>query len=112
MTNRIMRQPLTRRPSKMRLSTNLESGRSIAISALTFLVSDAVRLERFLSITGLGPQNLRKAAEGPGFYSSVLEYILADEPLLVAFAAKEGLAPERVQRAHETLGGRPPSNDL
>ena len=111
MKNPIMRQTLTRRPSKMGLSTSPDSGRSIAISALTFLASDAARLERFLSITGLGPDNLRQAAEGPGFYRSVLEYMLADEPLLLAFATQEGLEPERVGRACEALGGRPPSND-
>jgi hypothetical protein len=111
MKNPIMRQPLTRRLPKARLSTSLDLGQSIAVMALTFLASDAGRLERFLSITGLGPGNLRKAAEAPGFYRSVLEYICADEPLLLAFAAREALEPEQVARACEALGGRPPASD-
>jgi hypothetical protein len=102
-----MRQPLMRHPSKMRLSTSPDMGRSIAISAVTFLASDAGRLDKFLSITGLGPHSLRKAADEAGFFSAVLEYMLADEALLVAFAVEAGLEPELVARAQETLACRP-----
>ena len=63
----------------------------MAVSALTFLAADAERLRRFLDITGLGPHNLRSAAEDPAFYGSVLEYLVADEQLLVRFAADAGL---------------------
>ena len=106
-----MRHPLMRRATNMRLSTSPDSSRSLAISALTFLAADSGRLEKFLSVTGLGPHSLRKAADDPGFYSSILDYILADEPLLVAFAADADLAPDVVERAHQALGGPRPSRD-
>ena len=106
-----MRHPLMPRRSNARLSTSLDSGRSIAISALTFLASDTERLERFLSITGLGPHNLRKAAGDPGFYISVLDYLRADEQLLVRFATDAGLEPEAVARAHQALCGPPHSGE-
>jgi hypothetical protein len=77
----------------------------MAIAALGFLAADHKRLEKFLSVTGLGPQNLRGAAADPGFYGSVLDYLLADEPLLLAFAAEAGLKPEGVARAHQALIG-------
>jgi hypothetical protein len=96
------------RPSKTGLSTDRAAGRSMAVAALTFLAADSDRLERFLSITGLGSHNLRGAAAGPGFYGSILGYLVADEPLLVRFAAEAGVAPEEVVRALEGLEGRPP----
>jgi len=91
---------------KSRLSTSPESGKALAITALTFLAADGPRLEKFLSVTGLGPHNLRGAAADPGFYGSVLGYLVADEPLLIAFAAAAGLAPEDVTRALQALDGR------
>ena len=94
-----------RHSSNARQSISPEFGRSLAASALGFLVVDAERLQRFLDLTGLGPQNLREAAEDPAFHGSVLEYILADERLLLRFAADSGLGPETVALAHQALCG-------
>ena len=94
-----------RHPTKSRPSTSPDS---MAISALAFLGSDAERLERFLSVTGLGPHNLRGAAADPGFCGSVLDYVLADEPLLLAFAANSGVEPGEVALVRERLNGRRP----
>jgi len=96
-----------RRASKAGLSTDRAAGESLAVSALAFLAADGDRLERFLAVTGLGPQNLRGAAADPGFYGSVLGYLVADEPLLLEFAAQAGRRPEEVVRALERLEGRP-----
>ncbi len=96
-----------RRPSKTGLSTDRTAGESMAISALSYLASDGQRLGRFLSVTGLGPANLRAAAASPGFYGSVLAYLVANEPLLVEFAAEAGLTPEEIVRAQELLEGPP-----
>ena len=78
----------------------------MAISALSFLATDSQRLERFLSVTGLGPMTLRAAAESPGFYGSILGYLAANEPLLVTFAAEAGYTPEEIVRAQAALDGR------
>jgi Protein of unknown function (DUF3572) len=94
-----------RRPWKKGLSTDRTAGESMAVSALSFLAIDRERLERFLSVTGLGPDNLRAAAAGPGFYGSILAYLVADEPLLVAFAAESGFAPEEIVRVLARLEG-------
>ena len=88
-----------------RQSTTLESARSLAVSALSFIAADSDRLSRFLELTGLGPDNLRTAAADPAFLSSVLDYLVADEELLIAFAADAGLKPEAVARAHHILSG-------
>ena len=94
-----------RDPTIARLSASPDSAQSTAVAALTFLASDRERRERFLSVTGLGPHNLRGAAADPGFFASVLDYLLADEPLLLAFAAEAGLRPDDIARAHQALGG-------
>jgi hypothetical protein len=97
--------------SKAMQSAKTDFGRSVAVSALSFLGADAERLRRFLDVTGLGPHNLRGAAADPAFYGSVLEYLVADEQLLVRFAADAGLEPEAVARAHQALCGPPPSGE-
>ena len=96
-----------RAPSKARLSTDRATGEAIAISALRFLAADRDRLERFLSVTGLGPHSLRPAAADPGFCDAVLGYLATDEALLLAFAAASGLSAEELSRALRALDARP-----
>ena len=91
--------------SKARQSVSPELGQSLAASVLAFLAADPERLDRFLSLTGLGPHNLRDAAEDPAFHASVLEYMLGDEELLLRFAADSDLGPEKVELAHHALSG-------
>jgi hypothetical protein len=84
-------------------SASSESAQSLAVTALTFIAVDPDRLNRFLGITGLGPDNLRTAAADPAFLGSVLDYLVGNEKLLVEFAADAGLRPEAVAPAHEAL---------
>jgi hypothetical protein len=77
----------------------------IALQALTFLASETERLERFLALTGLGPDDVRARASEPDFLVGVLDHVLADEPLLLAFCAEAGLAPEIPARARARLAG-------
>jgi hypothetical protein len=95
--------------SRRRAPPRSDFGQTTAIAALGFLAAEPERLDRFLSITGLGPQNLREAAADPGFFVSVLDYLAGDEKLLVSFAAEQGFAPEAVLRARDSLGGAPPA---
>jgi Protein of unknown function (DUF3572) len=94
-----------RHSSKAQQSVSPEYGRSLAGSALAFVAADADRLQRFLDLTGLGPQSLREAAEDPAFHGAVLEYVLADEELLLRFASDSELKPETVALAHRALCG-------
>ena len=88
-----------------RQSANPDLARALAVRALAFIASDPDRLERFLSLTGLGPHNLRNAAADPAFLSSVLDYLVSDEELLLAFAGDAGFRPELIAQAHQVLGG-------
>ena len=90
---------------KSRQSTSADSARSLAVGVLGFIAADSDRLNRFLSLTGLGPDNLRTAAADPAFLGSVLDYLVGDEDLLVEFAAEARVKPEAIARAHAALRG-------
>ena len=85
------------------LSARAERATETAIEALAWLAADETRLERFLALSGLGPQNLRKAAAEPRFLSAILDYLASNEPLLLEFAGDSGQSPEDVARAHAAL---------
>jgi len=78
----------------------------LAILALSFIASEPDRLERFLALTGLGPETVRSAAGQPGFLAAVLDHVAADEGLLRAFAAENDLDPAQVAMAHAMLSRR------
>ena len=80
-----------------------EAAESMAIEVLGFLAEDSSRLSRFLALSGLGRENLRAAAEDPGFLAAVLDHLASDEATLVAFAAKSGHEPAAIVRAREVL---------
>ena len=76
---------------------------SIAIESLTFLAGNPARLDRFLALSGLEPDNLRAAAGEPGFLAGVLEHLASDESLLLAFAANARRAPATIAKARDIL---------
>ena len=85
-----------------------ERAGALALQGLTFLAGDPQRLERFLSLTGMGPDEIRAAAVTPEFQAAVLEHLLSDESLLLVFAAESGVAPELIAPAHALLAGSRP----
>jgi hypothetical protein len=91
----------------MKLGSSLtqDAAEALAIQALTFIAGDGERLGRFLAITGIGPAQIRAAAQEPGFLVGVLSYLAGDERLLSAFAAETGLDPSHVGKALVALGG-------
>ncbi|MGH6934665.1 MAG: DUF3572 domain-containing protein [Methylocella sp.] len=82
---------------------------SIAIEGLSFLAGNPARLDRFLALSGLGPNNLRAAAAEPGFLAAILDHLASDESLLLAFAANTGHVPATIAKAREILS--PPAEE-
>jgi len=76
---------------------------SIGVSALLFLAGDTDRLVRFLTLTGLGPAELREKARSPQILAAVLEHLLQDESLLLVFCASDGVPPEDIAPARRVL---------
>jgi hypothetical protein len=68
----------------------LDDAERIAIAALGFVASDPKLLPRFLALTGIEAQSIRKAADEPGFLAGVLDFVMAHEPTLVAFMEASG----------------------
>jgi hypothetical protein len=83
-----------------------EGAEALAIQALTFLADEVDRLGRFLAATGIGGEEIRRAAREPAFLAGVLEYLLSDETLLLSFSTKASIDPADVARAHAALAGQ------
>lgn len=77
----------------------------LAINALSFLASEPERLGRFLAISGIGPDTLRKGAADPHFLAGVVDYLLSDETLLFLFAESQGIGVDEPQKARAALPG-------
>jgi hypothetical protein len=84
-----------------------EVAEGLAIQALSYIAGDPERLERFVSITGVEPDQIRAAAGEPGFLAGVLAYLASDEQLAGAFTAEAAIGPADIARAHHALGGEP-----
>jgi len=100
-----MENRLGGRGVKFKTLLSRKDGEELAVAALGFLASEPDRLDRFLALSGLGPDNLRAAAADPGFLAAVLDYLLGDEPVLLAFAAEHGVPPERVAAVRAAMDG-------
>lgn len=84
-----------------------EMAETTALRMLAFLAADEQRLEDFLRITGLAPQDLRRLAAEPQFLAGVTDHVLADQSLLLTFCAEADLNAEDVVRARQHLPGAP-----
>ncbi len=82
--------------------------RAIAIEALGNLAADPEKLSGFLALAGIGPENLRQAAQGPTFLHAVLDYACSDEALLRELAAAANRRPEQLDQARQMLAGPQP----
>jgi hypothetical protein len=83
-----------------------ESAQALAIEVLAYLASDPTSLERFMSLSGLDVDDLRRAAAEPGFFVGVLDFLSSDEALLLSFAANAGRDPAAIERARQILAPR------
>ena len=91
------------RSSKVRVRR--EPAEALAVAALSFLASEPEHLGGFLAATGVGPDQIRKAARDRSFLTGVLDHFSGNEPLLIAFAQQQGIDPTEVERARVLLGG-------
>ena len=82
-----------------------EAAEALAVQALSYIAQDGERLGRFLSLTGIGPGEIRTAVCEPHFLIGVLDYLSGDERLLTDFAREAGHDPSTVEAARIALGG-------
>jgi hypothetical protein len=82
-----------------------QAAEALAVAALSFLASEPEHLGGFLATTGIGPDQIRKAARDRSFLTGVLDHFSGNEPLLIAFAQHQGVDPTEIERARVLLGG-------
>ncbi len=93
------------KPRSSKNRVRREAAEALAVAALSFLASEPEHLGGFLASTGVGPDQIRKAARDRTFLSGVLDHFSGNEPLLIAFAQHAGIDPTEVERARVVLGG-------
>ena len=76
---------------------------ALALRALAAALGDQRLAERFLSLSGIDPPDLRQRASDPALLAALLRFLEAHEPDLVAVAAKVGVAPEALVAARREL---------
>ena len=82
-----------------------EWAETLALKALTFVLSDETLRNRFLAISGVLPNAIEDELENPAFLSGVLDFLLANERDLMAFCQAAGHREEDPKKAHWTLVG-------
>jgi len=80
----------------------------LALKVLAFLAGEDEALGRFLTLSGIHPQDLRERVGDPLLLAAVLDFLLGDDELLTAFARGEGIDPKVVHQARRALPGAAP----
>jgi len=65
----------------------------LALNALAATLADQRLAERFISITGLTPPDLKQCAAEPGFLADFLRFLEGHEPDLLAIADRISVKP-------------------
>ena len=82
-------------------STN--DAEALALSALAATLTDERRAQRFLDLSGIDTEDLRRRAAEPVLLAALLRFLEAHEPDLVQVAEIIGAKPEELVAAREEL---------
>ena len=82
----------------------------VALAALAATLGDERRAQRFLDLTGIGTDELRRRAGEPAMLAALLRFLEGHEPDLLSVAEQIGIAPDALvvaRRALERTRGEP-----
>ena len=82
-------------------STN--DAETLALSALAATLTDERRAQRFLDLSGIETDDLRRRASERSLLAALLRFLEAHEPDLIDVAAAIGAKPEDLVAAREDL---------
>ena len=82
-------------------STN--DAETLALSALAATLTDERRARRFLDLSGIDTEDLRRRASEPSLLAALLRFLEAHEPDLVDVAEAIGAEPRDLVAAREEL---------
>ena len=77
--------------------------RTIALSALAATLADERRARRFLDLTGIGTDDLRRRVDDTNLLRALIGFLEAHEPDLVAVSEQIGLKPDELVAAGRAL---------
>jgi hypothetical protein len=86
-----------------RRSTN--DAEALALSALATTLTDERRARRFLDLSGIGTDELRRRAGEPALLAALLRFLEAHEPDLIDVAEAIGVEPTELIAARRALEG-------
>ncbi|MFT3986436.1 DUF3572 domain-containing protein [Aestuariivirga sp.] len=92
---------------RLKHPVNRSDAETIALKALGFIAADSERISRFLSLSGVDPSDIRRAAQNPAFLAGILDYLRGDQSLLLEFSSGENMDPARIDAAAYVLSGTP-----
>lgn len=78
---------------------------TVALQALTYLLSNDHLKERFQNITGADEDIIRDSLGEVSFLASILEFYIMHEPDLLDFAQDNDITPENIIHSWRQLGG-------
>ena len=84
-------------------STN--DAETLALSALAAALTDERRAQRFLALSGIDTEDLRRRAAEPTLLAALLRFLEAHEPDLIDVATAVGVKPKDLVAAREELEG-------
>lgn len=76
---------------------------AIALAALAATLTDERRARRFLDVSGIETDELRRRAGEASLLAGLIAFLEAHEPDLVSVAETIGVAPDRLVRARREL---------
>jgi len=76
---------------------------ALALAALAATLTDERRAERFLSLTGIGTDELRRTADDRHLLSALISFLEAHEPDLLSVSEQIGVTPELLVGARRNL---------
>ena len=76
---------------------------ALALTALAATLADERRARRFLDLTGIGTEELRRTADDPRLLLALIAFLEAHEPDLVAVSEQIGVNPELLVGARRNL---------
>ena len=75
----------------------------LALAALASTLGDGRRAQRFLDLTGIGTDELRRRAGDPALLVALIRFLEAHEPDLVTVSEELGVSPELLVQARREI---------
>lgn len=76
---------------------------ALALAALAATISDERRAQRFIDLTGIGTDELRRRAGEPELLAALLRFLEAHEPDLLSVSEALGVKPVELVQARQQL---------